>query len=212
MNKRQENRLSMYLAVQTYMNNKQTEWEGLPILVSQKADLDTLITGIQETRRIQETDITGITRDKENKSDALGDKVVEVASSLGGYALINGDTKLQSEVYITPAHFDLLNDTGKITFSELVKQKAVEYLSELTDFNTTQEDIDELQSLLNAYSKVVQSPREAMSDASAATVKLEKLMYDVNKKLEILDKLVYTLQTANPDFVQGYKNARIIVD
>ncbi|MCF8243054.1 MAG: hypothetical protein K9J16_16880 [Melioribacteraceae bacterium] len=83
------------------------------------------------------------------------------------------------------------------------------HLADLADFNTTQEVLDELQDLLDAYDTVVQKPREAISEAAAT---LANKMNEAYKTLIIFDNLVRTFQAAKPDFVQGYKNARWIVD
>ena len=64
MQDRQENKLSMYLAVQKVCTDNNGVWSGLPAFVSSFSAFEGKIADIEAVRLIQEQDTTGIAVDK----------------------------------------------------------------------------------------------------------------------------------------------------
>lgn len=97
----QENKLTMYQAVITYLSNQENSTKNLPNFSECFAQLKEIVNKINENKKIQETQITGITKQKKECRDLLVDFAGEVANKLKVYATFTKNTILKQEVDYT---------------------------------------------------------------------------------------------------------------
>ncbi len=85
--------------------------------------------------------------------------------------------------------------------------------TELATMQVTQANIDELDEALQTYQAAKARPRTAVVERMVQTETLPTLVRETNNILrDQIDKLVNLFRRTNPEFVAGYRSARVVVD
>ena len=111
MTDNQENKRSMYIAVQNVCNTNNSIWSGLPAFVTAFAEYQTTLTGIDTQRQIQEGKTTGITENKQKEEDEMIQITIEVAAAVFAYASKISDNELRDKVSYSPSALRNSRDT-----------------------------------------------------------------------------------------------------
>lgn len=213
MTKTQENRLSMYLTVQQVTNYFSDEWQGFTAYKNQFTEFETMIEKIQAIRAVQEGDITGVTQDKKDARRNLTNKGLEIAGKIHAYASVTGNNKLKKRVKFTRSQFSTCRDTTVIEYIRIIHSAAVQYATDLVDYDITPDIIDNLKTLYETFERSVENPRQAVTNRTKATVYLKQYFKESNIILkERLDKMMDYFTLKSPDFWLQYKSARKVID
>lgn len=203
----------MYISVQTVVNKYNTVWSGLPAFVTAFGEFEGVIQSIQDTRLVQEGDISGVPKDKAQAKEAAIQKALEVSTAVFAYAAKNNNNTLKAKVDYSPSELRKSRDTVLIDRLQVIHQEANNIVGSLGDYGIDATDLTELQSLIDAYENLVEEPREAITNRSEATAALPGLFKQGDGLLdEQLDKLMEQFKQDNPKFYRQYFNARIIID
>ncbi len=87
-----------------------------------------------------------------------------------------------------------------------------EKLEVLGDYGVDQAQLDELGDKIEGFSNAIGKPRAKINEGKTVTDSLPDLFAKADKHLERMDRLTKQLEVSFPEFVQGYRNARVIVD
>ncbi|KKN10305.1 hypothetical protein LCGC14_1037880 [marine sediment metagenome] len=209
----QENKLSMYISVQTVVNKNDTVWSGLPAFVTAFGEYEGMIQDIQNTRLVQEGDITGVPKDKAQAKEAAIQKALEVSTAVYAYAAKNNNNTLKEKVNYSPSDLRRSRDTVLIDRLQVIHNEANNIVGDLGDYGIDANDLTDLQGLIDAYENLVEEPRAAITNKSEATAALVSLFKQGDALLnEQLDKLMEQFKEDNGKFYTQYFNARIIID
>lgn len=212
MNKKQTNKLAMYLAVQQVCKKHQTVWNGLPIAVNLFAEFEAKIREIQGAARKQEEVQKGIREDKQALRGTLADKLEVIVSALTAYAHINQNHELAAKVRYQPSEFKWRDK--EVIFkekAEIVLDQAQQHLSQLADYGITDTHLAALTSDIDAFAVKLGAPRAAITARKEATTSIEQLVKHVDELLKNkFDHLMVQFK-ADP-FYATYVSARTIVD
>lgn len=213
MTDNQENKLTMYEAVDTVLDKNSTIWSSLTTVTDTSIKLKAIIVEIRNLRQVQELDSKGITVNKADVREQLTGATLKLIRAIAAYASLNNNHKLLGEVNYTPSTLNKSRDNIFYDIAVLIQSKAKQYELELADFLIKPEDITGQQSLINRYILAVPEKRAAVvvSKTSTADLKLKIREMDILLK-ENLDRLILLFETDNADFVQQYFSARIIID
>jgi hypothetical protein len=213
MNKDQEDNLNMYQATDSVMQAHNAVW-NLNVPISDAVQrLEDNIDDIENLRDIQETDITGVTLDKDNKRQELEDSTYTVGSILSFYASTVNNQKLLKKINFTRSELRNARDNELPGMSEQVHAEAVANAAAVLPFGLTAAMTAALLASLTSYVDHIARPRQALTETSAATEQLPPLFTSTTKLLEEqLDKGMELYRVSNPDFYTQYFNARIIVN
>jgi hypothetical protein len=108
---------------------------------------------------------------------------------------------------------DRLPDDELITRANAVIGRANTRKTELATLQVTQEDLQQLGLKLQRFADLKLEPRSAAVDHGTTTQSLESLMREANSILRNeIDRMVDLFSRTDPDFVAGYKRARVVVD
>ncbi len=213
MQDRQENKLSMYLAVQKVCTDNNGVWSGLPAFVSSFSAFEGKIADIEAVRLIQEQDTTGIAVDKTELREDLVNKVIEVSTAVQAYASENEDNELLESVNYSRSELLQCRDTILHDRSQLIHDKADAIIGSLGDYGVVAGDLSDLQTLIDDYVAIIPKPRTATSSKKTATEDLELHFKEADGILRNrLDKLSEQFRTSDPEFYTTFHNARMIVD
>lgn len=213
MNKRQENKLSMYLAVQQVLTGNEKSWSGITAFGKAKAELSEIVASIAAARQTQETNTTGITADKAAKRQLMAEKAIEMSSAVQAYATDKKDKALFESVHYSISDLLRGNDTSARDHSQIIHDRAKEVLGSLADYGITKATLGSFQAAIKEYSDLLSAPRVAKTVSKTATDSLEKAFKSADDVLlNRLDKLMEQFRVKTPGFYEQYHNSRIIVD
>ena len=213
MTDRQENKMSMYLAVQIVCNSFGIVWSEFVAYVKTFGDFETIISQIMETRLIQEGKTTGVAENKQKEEDEMINKTVSIASAVFAYASVIGDNELKEKINYSPSKLRKSRDTILRDRCQLVHEETSKVIDDLGDYGILAADLEELQQEIDDYAAIIAKPRTAIGTRATATAQLIELFKQGDDLLNSrLDKLTEQYKSNNPEFYISYKNARSIID
>ena len=209
----QDNKRSMYIAVQRVCNSNNSTWSGLPAFVNAFGNFENAIAGIDTQRQIQEGRTTGITENKQKEEDEMIQITLEIAAAVYAYASIIGDNELRDKVSYSPSYLRNSRDNTLKDISQVIHDEADKVIANLADYGKTPADLAQLQKEIDDFAAILAKPRTAIGTRSTATTRLVELFQQGDDLLKNqLDKLMISYQNSEPVFYQTYQNGRIIVD
>lgn len=213
MTDKQENKRSMYIAVQKVCNANNSVWSGLPAFVDAFGNFENTIADIDTQRQIQEGKTTGITENKQKEEDEMIQISLEVAAAVYAYASKIGDNELRDKVSYSPSYLRKSRDTILKDICQVIHDEADKVIANLADYGKTPADLTQQQKEIDDFADILAKPRTAIGTRATATTQLVELFQNSDDVLKNqLDKLMLTYQNSEPEFYLPYQNARIIVD
>jgi phosphate uptake regulator len=213
MTDNQENKLSMYEAVNTVMDKNSTIWTPLLVASDLSTKVKSIIVKIQDLRQVQALDTKGITVNKSVVREQLTTATLKLSNALAAYASLNNNYELLGEVNYTPSALNKSRDNILFDIATIIQNKAKLYETELADFLIKPEDITGQQTLIDQYIEAIPEKRVAVTASKTSTTDLKAQFREMDTLLkENLDRVILLFKSTNPDFVQQYFNARIIID
>lgn len=213
MKNAQENKLSMYYAVQKVCNTASPIWSGLPGFVTAFNGFETNIIKIKSAIEVQETKLKGIALKKEQLEDLMIDKALEVAHAVFAYATDQLDLALKEKMNFTRSEFKRTRDSVIIEKCQLIHDEASAIVGSLASYGITPATLTMLSTRINDFSGNVAAPRTSITERKGATMELVELFNESDLILKSkLDKLMEQFKTTQPKFYNQYFNARIIID
>ena len=209
----QDNKRSMYIAVQRVCNSNNSIWSGLPAFVSAFGDFESAIAGIDTQRQIQEGRTTGITENKQKEEDEMIQITLEIAAAVYAYASKIGDNELRDKISYSPSYLRGSRDNTLKDICHVIHDEAAKVIANLADYGKTPADLTQLQKEIDDYAAILAKPRTAIGTRATATTQLVELFQQSDGLLKNqLDKLMISYQNGESVFYQTYRNARNIVD
>lgn len=213
MKQNQENKLSMYLAVQKVCADNISVWTGVAACVSAIAELETKINAIVSARQIQENDTKGIAEDKISRREKMITNAMFVKGAVQAYATDTSNNELYKSVDYTVTEIRKVPDTIARDRALLIYNKANAIASNLTSYGITAAILTGLQNSINDFVNIMASPRTAKSISKAATLEINELFADADLIVKRkIDKLMLQFKESNEAFYNTYVNAREIID
>jgi hypothetical protein len=212
MRTKQTNDVTMFKTVDDYLDSYNAVWNTMAAFVTADQSLKDKIAAIDTAAQEQEAP-SGAADAKEAARDDLEDVVFLISEALGVLAHQSNDHDLQALTDISPTLLDKFPADELINRAALVLERANARKTELATLQVTQANLDELAQALNNFSNLKNQPRTASVERSVRTQSLESLIREAKGILrDELDRLVNLFSRSNPEFVAGYRNARVIVD
>ena len=213
MNDRQENKLSMYLAVKNVLDSNQKLWSSVPALVRAIQKLNDKLLTINILRAEQEASIKGVTMNKQDRKAVLIQTAMNVIGKARAYAMDKKNQELAEAVKYPKTSLEQTRDTTLFHICQMIYDKSMPYINEMGEYGLTSAELNDLKTKTDAYGESVQKPREVISKRKTTGETLNSVMSDIDKLFkEQIDNLVKTFEETNKDVVHTYKNARAIVD
>lgn len=206
------NDIDMYKTVSAYLAEKNSVWGSMTPLATAVGTLNDGIAALDATAQNQETP-SGATVDKAGARDALEDVLFLMCEALGVLAHTSSDNDLFALTDVTPTTLDRMDGEELSNRAARVLAAANDKKTDLARFQVTQANIDELDTALQTFNSVKTSPRARTAERKAQTQSLARQNRDLKKHLRNqIDPMVNLFRRTNPDFVAGYRAARVIID
>jgi len=213
MNAKKENKLSMYLVVQSVLDRNKPTWQTLPAYADGCTEFGQRVANIQTLAQAQAVDTTGLAADKLQLRKVMAAQAVELAGAAHAYAKKGRNNDLAARTEVVVSDFLDGRDTLAADQARNVHAAVTSALSNLAPYGVTAAKLDALKAKIDAYAASLSKPREAVGASSSATKLLDAEFAAADAVLaDVLDALTPQFAAANARFVADYKNARIIVD
>lgn len=207
------NRVTMYQTVEDYLDRNNSIWSGMAPFAAAMQQYKEGLVAFAAAAQKQETPVSGAAVDKASTRDALEDVLFLVCEALAVLAHLNNDHELEALVTVTPSGLDKFSDQELSNRATNVLGRANAKKAELAAFQVTQANLDEVAQALDAFDAGKAKPRAAVVERAVQTGTLPALARDLNNILRNkMDRLVNLFRRSHPEFVAGYRSARIIVD
>ena len=212
MDKRLENKLMMLRALISFLNQNADKWSGNGPLSQVIVELKNLINQIVATRKLVNTDQSGIVQQKSSIQEDLVDITFALASVLYAMAVRTGNQVLQQKVNMNRSDLVRLRDGELASTAQTVLDLLLEYMTSLTEYGITPYDATNLETKLNDYESSLPVNRVTVLERKTANKKIKELFTTANKLLtEQLDRMMTRFEKSEPDFYTSYRNARKVV-
>jgi len=213
MNRTQTNRVTMYKTVDEYLVGRNSVWSTMAPFAAAMLQYRDKLAAIDPVAQRQETPVTGAGADKAEARDALEDVLFLTCQALGVLAHTNNDHELRALVDVRPTTLDRLGEEELANRAANVIAKADAQKTQLATLQVTQANLDELAEALSDFQAVKAKPRSAVVERAVQTGSLSGLIREAGNTLrDQIDPMVNLFRRTNPEFVAGYRSARVIVD
>jgi len=209
----QENKLSMYRAVITVLDNNAAEYAGVTALVTQVGNLHSSVDLIGQLAQTQTANITGVTLDKAMLQGQMVDMALRVAGALKAFASTGNNATLLQQADINKSTFTRARDDLRDDIAQQIHALANTNIAALAPFGITAATLSALQTRIDAYIAAIGSPRVARVKIKTATELLETEFARTDMILnDRIDGLIEQFKDSGTNFYADYKNARRIVN
>ena len=212
MDNNQTNRVNMFKAVSAYLADHNSVWNGTAPFVAAVTQFNNNLAAIDTAAQKQETP-SGATQDKEGARDALEDVLFLMCEALSVLGHTANDNDLLALTSVSASALNKLDAEALSNRAAGVLAAANTKKTDLATLQVTQANIDELNDALQAFNAAKASPRTATAERMAQTQSLASQIRETSGILKNqIDPLVNLFRRSNPDFVAGYRAARVVVD
>lgn len=213
MNAKQENKLSMYLAVKAVCDRNNSTWQTLQAFVDAYADFGTRVANLQNLAQTQAQKTTGLAADKEALRKIMATAAVEVALATHAYAKKSKNNDLAAKTNVSVSTFLEGRDTLAAATALNIHAAATANLASLATYGVAAAKLTALKAKVDAYTASLSKPRDAAAIARTSTKQMKDEFAAADAALkDQMDALVPQFAATNAKFASDYQVARIIVD
>lgn len=212
MNKQQSAKLDSFRLIVKESENNPESIARIPKFGVVANQIKEICNKIDAFQIVQGKDLTGITVDKDLAFDNLSDSTIEISGAVYSYAYDHSNNVLMAKVDFSPTQIGNMNQSELITTAGIVLEEATKISSEdLANEGISAEELTAYKELINYFSSIKSSKKEAVIDRSGTTEKLSNLFNEAGALIKNkLDRLANQFKRKDPEFYLKYKAARAI--
>jgi hypothetical protein len=212
MTNKQQNRLTMMMAVAIICKDLAALFALLPNFPNLVIQLGNLIRRIQDLGEAQEKDYKGKADYKYQVADNLIAETMIIIRRVVAYATVTNKPELLQTVNYSKSELEKMTDQDVRAACQIVHDTTEEELPSLVDYKVTKVMLDAQQANIDLYTHEITSPREGIIQRKNATTELPKVFKEATGVLKVMDSLIETVRESNPDAYNNYMDARIVID
>ncbi len=209
----QSNRLDMYLVVQDFYEDNQATIDLVAARATAFGQLNTNITAINAEIAGQSTNTTGVAQDKSAIRITLDNITAVTLAAAKAWALATENNTLAAEFDYSLSDIQRIKDDTMQGFCDYRISLVNDNIASLADYGIDAAAVTAWQDALDAYTAVLETPREAINARHLHTEALKTLFSNTGSLFKSqLDPLMMVFKLSDPDLYAAYKQARIIID
>lgn len=213
MNDALENKLTMYKAVESLLDNNTAKLAAITALTPVIIDFKDRITAITEKDTLANTAGAGTAGIKTADEAALISDAVTIASALFALGSATNDDRLKALSKVTKSSLKDLRDTQLATDVTNIKNLADTYAAPLAGYGITAPMIAALETKVANFN-ISLGARELGSNVSSSAFKQLDVMFKETDTLlkDQMDKIMVIFKNSDPQFYGEYVNSREVID
>lgn len=211
MRQKDENFVSMCMSVKEVLNNHSAVWSPKVAFKNQVTVFNSLMNDISLSVEGAEIVSTGATEDKSVAEMKAITLAVNLAKRASVYAIEENNMELHDQLRVTKS--TLLRRPDTMTLSKLrdIHTRLSAIVSELIDYDVTDADLIQLNTLNDAYDVLISHPRTLIVERKGYNQDaIPGLLATMREVLYKMDSLINLF--SETVFEREYKDARIIID
>lgn len=213
MNKITKNKIAMYKAVRSIIENHEAIWTNLPAFSQSRDAFIEKLNELEQKSYAQSLALIGVSAAKDAKKQIAIERTYAISSGLVAFATMSNNPALLEQMNVKKKDIFQASKTNLLLIIDRVIAKATEFGNELTDFGVDQQSVAELKELRDELEIQFNAPRNAIIERKGYTQQIKALRIELDRIIKFqLDKLILVFETEHPEFFTAYKNARVIVD
>lgn len=213
MNKKTKQRMAMYRSVRSFLAQNSAEWQNLPELVTMVSDFNNLLAEHEAALVKQGISTKPLTDDKNARLEVIKKQILEGQTALYLYAKRNNLYELRERNKST---LSKLNEGGVLALSlvgEQVRLDLEAYGTNLDSFGLDAVKRSALLQVLGELSELATRIRAAINARKQSTQSILDIERRINELLkDELDRYILLLANSSAVFVNGYRNARMLIN
>lgn len=212
MNAKQWNKLNMMMAVLSLCRSEREVWEGVAGFAKAFERFEDLVEKLNKDAELQETDTTGIAKDKMRAKEQCIVVTMQVGGALYVMAKEKGDIALMEEVRINKSTLDRDRDNICLQRCIAVLERAQEFAAFLEYYGVSEARLGQFENTVQKLAELTVRPRSAMIERMAATKSIRENVREIDDLLNnVLDRLVETFRETNLSFYNMYFTTRRVI-
>lgn len=214
MNKREENKYTMYNTVQAVLGDNRQIVDTVPLFAESVDEFNETLQTIGGLDNHYQSVSDGATAAKYAAKDALIDVIMQVSGPTSVYARRSKDENLLALSQSAESLYRyILRDTELLHRARLVASRISELQSELEPYGVTAERVNALNAAIEGYAEALGGRESKAASAVAARGGLSKAMDEADEILkEEIDAFMGMFKQSQPAFSDQYWAARVIKD
>lgn len=203
----------MFYATKGVLDLHAAEVASIPALATTTAEFYANVLSIQQLLSLQVKDLRGYTQEKREARELMEMKTLEVGGRAMAWATATGQDGLAAEFNVTANSLGIHRDSVVASRCQALATLANTHAAALVPFGVDAADLTELQTLIDAYTVLVQLPRTLTTVRKQVTGELGLLVRDTMRLLtNRMDMLIRGFEVSNAVFHARYTAAREIID
>lgn len=213
MNKREENKYSMYKAVLSNLNANESVVNSISAFADAKNQLEGLIGSIEAKEMEFNTKAQGKGMVKNSGRKEMMRTLLNIVNAMYVYSNRANKKELSELAKVTESQLKRMRDTLLANYAKSVYSAAQNEAANLADFGIEPEHLSELNTKITEYEAASDSKESGHQSKAAAREALYQAFDDTDVLLTgSLDRLAMLVKDSNPEFYTAYKSARVIKD
>lgn len=212
MNKKQMNRLNMYLAVKAYLLSKLDFFTNLPFFTEVFNDFKAFIAMIQAEIEKQSFDPKGLTKAKQQLKQELALITGDNKRKIYAYALHFKNIVLMSEMKISQTSLNASSNAQLTEIAEGIINRAELYLNDLTPYGITAATQLIFRAAIDNFENVIPNRELNDIDLSLSIRKLADGIKNAALKLEEIKALAEIIHTTEPDVYRAFIRTTKVIE
>jgi hypothetical protein len=212
MTTEQRIKLNMYLGVRNYGNQNDQVVKNIAKFATTFDKLKSTIDEIQLMAEIQGVNKTGLASDKNRLKNDLIAMAVKNSNKVAILAKQTNNDTLLKEIKFNESQLRRLPEVTLKEQVQIIYERAQANIGNLTEQGITPDTQKAFLDLIAAFNKALATPRTGIAEKTKATQKLIVLYKNADSLLEIMDLAAGSVKDEQPDFFNGYRTSRVLVD
>jgi hypothetical protein len=212
MTTEQKIKLNMYLATRNFGDQNEDVAKNIPQFATSFTLLKQTIDEIQQSGEMQGINKTGLTSDKNKLKKNLIALAVKNSQKIAILAKLNNNDTLLKEVRFKESDLHRVPEVTLKDRVQVIYDKAQANIDKLAEQGITPDTQKLFLDTITAFNNAIATPRTGITEKRQATQKLTVLFDAADYAIEIMDLAAGTVKDEQPDFFNGYRNSRKLVD
>ncbi len=213
MNKRQENKLTMYEGLLTLLQSNSAKTQSIGGFANAATELSTIVAGLKAKSTEVDSATVGKVATKYSAEDALVAALLPACSALYVFGRKQNNAEIKERANVTEAKLRSLRDTELASFGNAIAELSAANVQGVVPFGITTEKIAELKTKAEAYSDAIGARESSVADRKGARGSMSDLFDKADELLnEEFDRYMELLRPTETELYNKYFSARVIKD
>jgi len=213
MNKRQENKLTMYEGLLALLQSNIAKFQSIGGVADAVTELSVIVTGLKAKSTEADSATVGKATTKYSAEDALVAALLPTCSALYIFGRKQNNAEIKERANVTEAKLRAMRDTELASFGNAIAELSTANVQGVVPFGITAEKIAELKTKADAYSAAIGARESSVADRKGARGSMSDLFDKADELLnEEFDRYMELLRPTETELYNKYFSARVVKD